>query len=718
MDEDNDTPTSAVIRGGENVVTQQLALVAVPLFAQDKNNVEATSAATAGFLPTEVQEYLQNHLLEWTTRPQPSSITDRMEHILVAVAVYAWFVPTAKHLVEQAVEYGKIYITEDKQDETEENVRRVQTVATRAWTALQSVLIQAALVSSDGDTDNQYFHTWLALVCQVVPPLLVLAVSASPSPWAKRQAELLQQITKSDSYINIQELRQSLGLKTSDTDTSSPTSTSLLRLLKHVQDQVAASPPRIWAILVEDGNQDGSQNDTIKTSLQLVQDCFPRAEVVLCDTQADHNRTHYQFSVVAAYNIPRPSSSSSSSSSSLGITTWGVDRLLMQSQSVEDRVRQQRRALLPPCTCDRCRYEMEPDTTWDSCNGLSHPSTWPPYTQILSVDRLLRLGHGYMALGNLASAKTVYERVLTRTNDKDNHPDRNDAYHALGALELSAGNFMAAQLKWLMARSNLIASKAIDNNNQHAGLALQFAKLDAYRYLDPNWVSTKDTATKLPKFEQVVPGAFVSPVLSSEMCDQIFAWATAKGSWTTQRHYAVPTCDIPVHEIPPLLSWFNDFMSETMRLLLARQFRTTPTYFVHDAFVVKYTAGKASNHLPIHTDESTHSFVIALNDDYQGGGTYFYDENKLVKLKKGEILSFRGDSMLHGGEAVQAGERHIVAVFLYLDKSSLTKKPREEAEVSRKRPLFLKPEGSGGSINQHKEAKSSFSFDFHITDAS
>jgi 2OG-Fe(II) oxygenase superfamily len=69
------------------------------------------------------------------------------------------------------------------------------------------------------------------------------------------------------------------------------------------------------------------------------------------------------------------------------------------------------------------------------------------------------------------------------------------------------------------------------------------------------------------------------------------------------------------------------------------------------------------------TDESTHSLVIALNDNYDGGGTVFYDSNQTIRLQCGQVLCFRGDSVFHGGEAVTNGTRYIIAVFLYYDES-------------------------------------------------
>mmetsp|Transcript_3399 Transcript_3399/g.5136 ORF Transcript_3399/g.5136 Transcript_3399/m.5136 type:complete len:90 (+) Transcript_3399:90-359(+) len=59
--------------------------------------------------------------------------------------------------------------------------------------------------------------------------------------------------------------------------------------------------------------------------------------------------------------------------------------------------------------------------------------------------------------------------------------------------------------------------------------------------------------------------------------------------WPTSRHCSVPTTDIPIHDIPPLLNWFD-------KVLKATQFDETEVgkngsgVYIHDAFIVQYDA--------------------------------------------------------------------------------------------------------------------------------
>jgi hypothetical protein len=148
-----------------------------------------------------------------------------------------------------------------------------------------------------------------------------------------------------------------------------------------------------------------------------------------------------------------------------------------------------------------------------------------------------------------------------------------------------------------------------------------------------------------------------SQLLTAEECKFIvreaesFSQRSERG-WSTSRHYSVPTTDIPVSSIPSLSDWFvKDVFQQRIKPLLQQQFypqlvsssssehnENDIQIIVNDLFVVKYhfqssasdeesTANGANQrYLPIHSDQSTHSFVLALNDcenDFEGGGTYF-----------------------------------------------------------------------------------------------
>ena len=135
----------------------------------------------------------------------------------------------------------------------------------------------------------------------------------------------------------------------------------------------------------------------------------------------------------------------------------------------------------------------------------------------------------------------------------------------------------------------------------------------------------------------------IHPIITENECRQVISLAEAS-EWTTSRHYAVPTHDVAIHTIPALLSWFNTFMGNQVYPLLARQFQKNPNcFYVHDAFVVKYQAQQHHSYLPMHYDESTHSLVLTLNNDFEGGGTYFVDQDTVVNPRQaGCLVSFRG----------------------------------------------------------------------------
>ena len=101
--------------------------------------------------------------------------------------------------------------------------------------------------------------------------------------------------------------------------------------------------------------------------------------------------------------------------------------------------------------------------------------------------------------------------------------------------------------------------------------------------------------------------------------------------------------------------------------------------------------------------------VLALNDNFEGGGTYVYNLDKTVTPRQGSLVSFAGNRLLHGGNVVTKGVRYILAVFMYLDKDvDGWKGDQFNTSVSQRRSLHE-------TFREAKRQKTSgFSFGFSV----
>lgn len=92
--------------------------------------------------------------------------------------------------------------------------------------------------------------------------------------------------------------------------------------------------------------------------------------------------------------------------------------------------------------------------------------------------------------------------------------------------------------------------------------------------------------------------------------------------------------------------------------------------------VVRYTPGgffKPHQDADIeHSNRRKHTFIFALNDEYEGGETYFPILDMSYRLKKGDVLSFDTlntwgyipEEAIHGGAPVESGEKWIANLWL------------------------------------------------------
>ena len=64
--------------------------------------------------------------------------------------------------------------------------------------------------------------------------------------------------------------------------------------------------------------------------------------------------------------------------------------------------------------------------------------------------------------------------------------------------------------------------------------------------------------------------------------------------------------------------------------------------YLEEIFLAKYDGNtpKAQTSLEPHVDGSEFSFIIALNNNYSGGGTHFIKQNKTIRLNTGDVVIF------------------------------------------------------------------------------
>jgi len=116
--------------------------------------------------------------------------------------------------------------------------------------------------------------------------------------------------------------------------------------------------------------------------------------------------------------------------------------------------------------------------------------------------------------------------------------------------------------------------------------------------------------------------------------------------WTKNRHDNYPTTDNEITSEWFSYNYINSLIYNKIFKSISSMYNVNEnTLGINEIFVVKYQH-KLQNYLQSHKDGSEFSFIIALNDskEYEGGGTYFINLKKNIKLEKGDCLVFSGQN--------------------------------------------------------------------------
>ena len=479
--------------------------------------------------------------------------------------------------------------------------------------------------------------------------------------------------------------------------------------LRHKLSETAALPIAVYPHEnVETGRLDNSHVDSDKLLPSPQHSCVPTA---VWEYNADDCTLSLLTTTLPAIHNNK---TTTATTETCPLTVSAIDTTTMNGENHNNDILLSERTLALQerfgpsfvCHCPLCTVQRH--------SGNGSTNVW----NTLSTTDLIRLGHAAMGQRqDYTEALQWYRQALARDDSLV------DVQYSIGAVYLNQGKFLRAHRHW--AQQDCVATST---TTTHVPMTTQVEKHRAYCTIQENDNNEDTTNESQPQqtcrsdvpfdtycHNQCFQTTTAATVVSRDDCRRIIEWAKAANGWTTHRHYAVPTNDVPVHTVPSLLQWFRPWFRHTVRPLLGRQFGNDGRYYhVHDAFVVRYTGcddwkdnekesgreASSSSFLPIHVDESTHSFVLALNQDFEGGGTYFRDYRLcLAPREPGTLVAFRGDSLWHGGNRVTAGVRYILTGFLFYDdndddgtNSSKETKRRPSSETSpddkQKRPKF------------------------------
>jgi len=166
-------------------------------------------------------------------------------------------------------------------------------------------------------------------------------------------------------------------------------------------------------------------------------------------------------------------------------------------------------------------------------------------------------------------------------------------------------------------------------------------------------------------------------VLTKKQCSWVIYESeiyAKKNGWTTKRHVAYPTVDNTVMKIEPIHFFIKNVVYKKVIPFYEKYYNIDSRFLgIGDLFIVKYSVDKGMNELEYHEDGSVFSFIITLNDDFTGGGTRFININEDITSDVGKCVIFCGQNT-HGGIKITNGTRYIVAGFLDIFSSGITKK--------------------------------------------
>jgi len=170
--------------------------------------------------------------------------------------------------------------------------------------------------------------------------------------------------------------------------------------------------------------------------------------------------------------------------------------------------------------------------------------------------------------------------------------------------------------------------------------------------------------------DEEIPNIYTIPAFTEEFCDFMIEEAEACNEWTVDRHEFYPTTDM-VLQVIGMHNTYHSVLKEYFWPMAAHLYKLEEpawTDMTSENFLARYHP-YAQYHLSLHHDMSQITTVVTLNEDFEGGGTYFSKQKTRLKGLKGHVSVHPGQiTHRHGGIPVESGQRYILVSFCNLKK--------------------------------------------------
>jgi GR25 family glycosyltransferase involved in LPS biosynthesis len=158
------------------------------------------------------------------------------------------------------------------------------------------------------------------------------------------------------------------------------------------------------------------------------------------------------------------------------------------------------------------------------------------------------------------------------------------------------------------------------------------------------------------------------PIFTNKFCEELIEMAEEANKWTEGRHDYYPTHDVLLSSLG-FDEIYRKVLSEFLYPLAAHYYKLDGGRWLKlnaENFIIKYSMEK-QGFLSLHHDQSVLSSVLTLNEDFEGGGTFFYRQQKTIIGKTGEMSLHPGMiSHRHGAKPISSGTRYVLVSFLNL----------------------------------------------------